>query len=88
MPSDFNDIKPQIILTGIARGMILLHRDLKPENVLLGKEFGLSKIFNPQHSQNQSMSNFGTLAYMAPEVINGNKFSVKANVSFKINIHT
>ena len=93
LPSDFDDTKRQIILAGIARGMMLLHkknvihRDLKPENVLLDKDykphitdFGLSKIFNPQHSQSQSMSNFGTLAYMAPEIINGNKFSVKADV--------
>ena len=26
------------------------------------------------------MSNFGTLAYMTPEIIDGNKFSVKSDV--------
>ena len=44
-PSNYDNTKRQIILVGIARGMMLLHnkhiihRDLKPENILLDSDF-------------------------------------------------
>ena len=92
-PSDYNNTKRQIILIGIARGMMILHsrhvihRDLKPENILLDEnfyphitDFGLSKFFDPQHSMNQTISNSGTAPYMAPEVINSDHFNTKADV--------
>ncbi|KAK8888185.1 hypothetical protein M9Y10_039249 [Tritrichomonas musculus] len=92
-PSNYDNTKRQIILVGIARGMMLLHkqyiihRDLKPENILLDSDFhpritdfGLSKIFDPLHSMRQSISNSGTAAYMAPEVITGDRFNTKADV--------
>ena len=54
----------------------IIHRDLKRENVLLDEDlyphisdFGLSKFFDPNHSASQSISDIGTVAYMAPEVI-------------------
>lgn len=93
LPLDFDNTKRQMILVGISRGMMILHknnvihRDLKPENVLLDNDykplitdFGLSKIFTSQNSQSQSMATCGTYAYMAPEVIEGNRFSTKADV--------
>lgn len=52
------------------------HRDLKPENILMTDEsdtaslkivdFGLSKIIGPNET---SMEPFGTLSYVAPEVL-------------------
>lgn len=52
------------------------HRDLKPENILMTTneddaelkivDFGLSKIIGPNES---SMDPFGTLSYVAPEVL-------------------
>lgn len=93
LPRDFDNTKRQKILIGICHGMAhlhknnIIHRDLKPENILLDKDykplitdFGLSKIFTPQNSQSQSMATCGTLKYMAPEVIESNKFGIKADV--------
>ncbi|KAK8838437.1 hypothetical protein M9Y10_033064 [Tritrichomonas musculus] len=92
-PRNYDNTKRQIILVGIARGMMLLHkryvihRDLKPENILLDSDFhpritdfGLSKFFDPHHSMNQSMADSGTATYMAPEVISSDHFNTKADV--------
>ena len=88
-----NNTQRQIILIGIARGMMILHekniihRDLKPANILLDKDykphitdFGQSKHFNPNDSMNQSCDGIGTSNYMAPEVIKEKKFDAKADV--------
>jgi non-specific serine/threonine protein kinase len=55
----------------------LIHRDLKPENVLLGprhevllSDFGLA-LFTQDREVFQVKERFGTLAYMAPELIHG-----------------
>ena len=54
----------------------IAHRDLKPENILMVTDddtsdlkivdFGLSKIIGPNES---SLDPFGTLSYVAPEVL-------------------
>lgn len=92
-PLIYDNTKRQIILIGIARGMMILHsrniihRDIKPENILLDNnlypritDFGLSKFFDPYHSMNQTTGNLGTVQYMAPEVIKSDHFNTKADV--------
>lgn len=92
-PDNWDNTRRQIVLVGIARGMMILHshhvihRDLKPGNILLDEnlhphitDFGLSKFFDPQHSRSQSISGCGTLSYMAPEIFKGNHYNSKADV--------
>ena len=92
-PDDYNHTKQQIILIGISRGMMILHeqnvihRDLKPENILLENDyspritdFGLSKFYDPDNSMYQSTNNVGTMAYIAPEILMGDKYNIKADV--------
>ena len=82
----------QIILVGIARGMMILHqhhiihRDLKPGNILLDNDyhpyitdFGLSKLYETGRSMIQSQQ-CGTSMYMAPEIIQGNRYNGKVDV--------
>ena len=88
----YDNTKKQIILVGIARGMMFLHqhqiihRDLKPGNILLDKElhplitdFGLSKFNEASNSVSQSQQ-CGTSMYMAPEIIEGNRYNGKIDV--------
>lgn len=93
-PNEYNNTQKQIILIGIARGMMLLHkyniihRDLKPANVLLDDDlfpritdFGFSKFFHPNHQMSQSTSGIGTISYMAPELLNfSNHYDIKVDV--------
>ena len=91
-PHFYTNTNKQIILVGISRGMKylhernIIHRDLKPGNILLDDyfhphitDFGLSKVFDPIHPSNQSKFG-GTIAYMAPELIEGKKYDHKADV--------
>ena len=88
----YDNTTRQIILVGVARGMMFLHqnqiihRDLKPGNILLDEDFhphitdfGLSKMNDSMKSVSQSQS-CGTSMYMAPEVIEGDKYNGKADV--------
>ena len=65
----------------------VVHRDLKPENILMVNEqddadiklmdFGLSKIMGPNEYCHDS---FGTLSYVAPEILLGNDYNSKVDL--------
>lgn len=91
---DYDNTTKQIIMIGIAYGMMLLHknhiihRDLTPNNILLDEQlrphisdFGLSKYFNPiSDAFSQSKNNVGTAPYMSPEIIDGRHYNLKTDV--------
>ena len=82
------------LMTDMARGVLYLHsqnivhRDLKPENVLLTNtgqryickitDFGLSRI--KEHKKEMFSTQCGTLAYIAPEIIDGRPYSNSVDV--------
>lgn len=89
---NYDNTTRQIILVGVAYGMLqlhqhrVIHRDLKPDNILMDSDFhphisdfGLSKFYDAGHSKSQSKI-CGTPIYMAPEVINGSAYDGKADV--------
>ena len=92
-PHEYDNTAKQIILCGIAHGMMtlhsrrILHRDLKPDNVLIDSnyhpyitDFGLSKFLDPDNSKSQSMSGCGTIFYMAPEIFEDVHYGPKTDV--------
>jgi serine/threonine protein kinase len=63
---------------------MILHRDIKPENVFLGDgevvklgDFGLSKLIE---STDFASTYVGTPFYMSPEIYNGEKYTLEADV--------
>lgn len=62
----------------------IMHRDLKPDNILLhnGKikiaDFGFSKSLRSPTDLAQTM--LGSPIYMAPEVLNGDPYTMKADI--------
>ncbi len=64
----------------------VLHRDIKPENIFICDDgtlklmdFGLARLLGDM-SKNQSSTVAGTLAYMAPEQLRGDKLDARADV--------
>ena len=62
----------------------MIHRDLKPGNIFISDnykikigDFGISKILN---ETNYAQTFAGTLLYMAPEMINGDKYTNKVDI--------
>ena len=62
----------------------MIHRDLKPGNIFISDnykikigDFGISKILN---ETNYAQTYAGTLLYMAPEMINGDKYTNKVDI--------
>ena len=62
----------------------VIHRDLKPENIFISTDylikigdFGISKILD---GTNYAQTFAGTYKYMAPEIINYNKYSKKVDI--------
>ncbi|KAL3714470.1 hypothetical protein ACJRO7_006397 [Eucalyptus globulus] len=86
------------IALGVARGINYLHRgcdmqilhfDIKPHNILLDKDltpkvsdFGLARLYSPDHNTVSLSAARGTLGYMAPELVYKNigSTSYKADV--------
>ncbi len=63
----------------------IIHRDLKPENIFIDKnnnikigDFGISRQLS--NSSKYTNSSTGTKNYMAPEVINGEKYNKKVDI--------
>lgn len=62
-----------------------IHRDIKPENVLLDSATGMAKITDLGLAIGYEKVNFenlpvGTLYYMAPEILRGDKFDHRADI--------
>ena len=65
----------------------IMHRDLKLENIMMTEEgdkaqpkivdFGLSKIIGPTEKANEP---FGTLGYIAPEILDSRPYSFPADM--------
>ena len=77
------------ILLGIksAHNEGIIHRDIKPSNIMLDKksvikvlDFGLAKSKSIDTELTQAGGVFGTMAYLAPEVAKGGKFSIKSDI--------
>ncbi len=77
----------------VARGLAyahskgIIHRDLKPANVLLDdhqyaylSDFGLAKLANSDQNLTQSENILGTLAYMSPEHLRGERIDHRADI--------
>lgn len=64
----------------------VIHRDLKPNNILIAEDgtfkiadFGISKIMSTEEQQTFTIV-IGTLAFMAPEIIDGEEYNEKVDV--------
>ena len=78
----------QMLLTALAvchNTLKVIHRDIKPENILIAKygvlklaDFGISKQI--RDIQALCLTQAGTPVYMPPEMIEGRKYTVKADV--------
>lgn len=89
---NYDNTARQIILAGVAQGMMFLHqhhvihRDLKPSNILLDDnlhphitDFGLSKTYENGEELFQSIPHSG-VCYMAPELLKVQRYNGKVDV--------
>ncbi|RIA94076.1 kinase-like domain-containing protein, partial [Glomus cerebriforme] len=81
------------ILKDIAKGLNeihskgLIHQDIHPGNILnidfdqtKITDFGLSKYINKQSDNNEERKPYGSLPYMAPEILRGKPYTQKADI--------
>ncbi|KAG8895154.1 hypothetical protein FRC00_007894 [Tulasnella sp. 408] len=86
----FNGLK---VLLGVAEALLYLHQndivhgDLKLDNVLLSPtgeakliDFGLAKMLSPTFATSTSIKGAGTVAWQAPELLNGGPRSTETDV--------
>ncbi|KAF8008265.1 hypothetical protein BT93_K2056 [Corymbia citriodora subsp. variegata] len=88
------------IALGVARGIEYLHRgcdvqilhfDIKPHNILLDRDltpkvsdFGLARLYSPDHNTVSLTAARGTLGYMAPELVYKNI----GGISYKVDVYS
>ncbi|WP_372365880.1 serine/threonine-protein kinase [Candidatus Uabimicrobium sp. HlEnr_7] len=64
----------------------IIHRDLKPENIMMAEhepkvmDFGLAKVNNASQRLSRSGTAIGTIAYMSPEQVKGQKVKATSDV--------
>ena len=65
----------------------VVHRDIKPSNILITKEndikimdFGIAKIMDSQKSLTKTGTQMGTVFYMSPEQVNGQKIDHRSDI--------
>lgn len=93
LPSNFDNTIKQIILVGIAHGMMILHDrhiihgNLKQESILLDKSYnpiitniGFSNFYNTKNLINKLLSNCSICSYVAPEFISNAVLTTKSDV--------
>lgn len=65
----------------------IIHRDLKPQNIMLDKDdnplildFGLAKIIDAESKLTKTGTVMGSLAYMSPEQVGGEKLDYRSDI--------
>ena len=90
---DIDEIESNKIIKRLASALLYLnifcivHRDIKPENIILTTnepnydikliDFGLGIILGPQET---SIQPFGTVSYVAPEVLSGKEYNKSVDI--------
>jgi len=98
LPNGMLEKCDKIIIKGIYNGLLylykqgIIHRDIKAKNIIMKNntpfiiDFGLSKMLS---KNNLCYESYGTLEYIAPEILEGKGYNHKCDVwSFGIMLHS